>query len=384
MNLLHVTYDLRDRHNREKTSAVSNLIKISSYFSNTSVIDLLRVPNIFSERTELQSPNHLLINSFGLPYGLFFRTGQNHAVKKIYNAEKSGLFKINSPHLIHSHKLTFDGYVGYRLAVDHNVPLIVTIRQTDTMVFYRKPGLIKYFKPLIRKCAKIIYLIPRITFRLKEQVGDEFFEKHIKDKLVFLPNVVERKIDNAKKDIIKGSFVTVLRMDKEPVLRKNIKRLLLAFKELNGTEFKLRIIGTGDYMYKVKKWVDKLELKDRIIFVGKVENNMIDEHYASAEAFLLPSISESFGMVYAEALMNGTPIMYSNNRLGFDGVFEGVGTGVDPLSISSIVEGIKNLSSNSVNYRKRIRELDNNNAFEIFSSQYISNKYQQIISSITG
>ena len=76
--------------------------------------------------------------------------------------------------------------------------------------------------------------------------------------------------------------------------------------------------------------------------------------------------------------------MYSKNRLGFDGVFEGVGTGVDPLSVSSIVEGINNLSSNSVNYRNKIRELDNNNVFEIFSPQYIANKYEQIINSVTN
>jgi glycosyltransferase involved in cell wall biosynthesis len=384
MNLLHVTYDLRDRLNREKTSAVRNLINLSEKFSDSSVIDLLRVPYIFSERKELKTSNHLLINSFGLPYGLFFRYSQNHAIEKIHRAQKSGLFSIKSTHLIHSHKLTFDGFVGYHLAIDRDVPLIVTLRQTDTMVFNRKPGLIKYFRPVIEKCEKIIYLIPQITYRLKEKVGDELFEKHIKDKLVFLPNVVERKIENAKKDVKRGNFVTVLRMNKESVVRKNIKRLLLAFKELNDKDLKLKIIGTGDYMYKVQNWVDEFKLKDKIIFVGQIDNNMIDEHYASAEAFLLPSISESFGMVYAEALMNGTPIMYSKNRLGFDGVFDDVGAGVDPLSVKSIAEGIINLLSNSTNYRKRINELDKDNAFEIFSSQYISQKYEKIINSVTG
>ncbi|MFV2014411.1 MAG: glycosyltransferase, partial [Candidatus Heimdallarchaeota archaeon] len=295
---------------------MSNLINQSEKFSKVSVIDLLRVPTLSDEKTELISQNHLVINSFGLPYGLLFRMSQNRVVKKIYDAENSGLFNINSTELIHSHKLTFDGYVGYHLALKYDVPLIVTIRQTDTMVLNKKPGLIKYFKPLIKKCEKIIYLIPQISFRLKEIIGDELFEEHIKNKLVFLPNIVERKIGDAKKDIVKGNFVTVLRMDKDSVKRKNIKRLLLAFKELNGKEFKLKIIGYGDYMKKVKKWVDEFELKDRIIFVGKVDNSIIDEHYASAEAFLLPSISESFGMVYAEALMNGTPIMYSKNPLG--------------------------------------------------------------------
>jgi len=384
LSILHITYDLRDRHNREKTSAVRNLIKLNQNFSNISVIDILRTPILFEEKSELISQNHLVIDSFGLPFGLLFRMSQNRVVKKIYDADSSGLFRINSTKLIHSHKMTFDGYVGYQIALKYDLPFIVTVRQTDTMVLNKKRGLIKHFKPLIIKCEKIFYLIPQITLRLEKILGTDFFEKHIKDKLVFLPNIVERKTDTENKHVVKNNFVTVLRMDKRSVKRKNLKRLLLGFKKLNNREFKLKIIGTGDYMYKVMEWVDELELKDRITFLGKVENSLIDEHYANAEAFLLPSISESFGMVYAEALMNGTPIMYSKDRLGFDGMFEGVGVGVDPLSVDSIAEGIKNLSSNSTNFRSKIRELDNNNAFDVFSSEYINNKYKQIISSIIG
>ena len=148
---------------------------------------------------------------------------------------------------------------------------------------------------------------------------------------------------------------------------------------MGDKRIKLKIIGEGEYMGTVKKWVDELQLNESIIFVGKVENDVIDEYYAKAEAFLLPSKSESFGMVYAEALMNGIPIMYSKHRLGFDGVFEGVGVGVDPLSVESIVNGIKDLLSNRNNYRRRISELAHNNEFNIFSADYIENKYRQII-----
>ncbi len=330
----------------------------------------------------LKNDNHIILNSFGLPYGLFLKQSQTRAVNKILNSETSGIINFQSSSLIHAHKLTFDGIVGFQLAQKFSIPLIVTLRQTDIMVLNKKPGLTKYFKQIIGRCKKIIYLIPQITLKLKEAIGDEFFEEHVKHKLVFLPNIVERNIKHIVAEIEASTFVTVLRANKESVKRKNIKRLLLAFKELDDEGITLKIIGDGDYMYKVKKWVNDFNLNDRIIFTGSVINDRIDEHYANAEAFLLPSISESFGMVYAEALMNGTPIMYAKNRLGFDGVFDGVGTGVEPLSVGSIVEGIKDLLLNGNNYRKRISELKDDNAFNIFSSQYIKNKYQQIVNEV--
>lgn len=373
--ILHITYDLRDRHNWEITTAVSNLINVGRNNFKLFTIDLIRVPYPQDEMTRIKNPDHLMINVLGFPYGLFMNWSQNRAFNFVKKADSDDLVKLNEFDMIHAHKLTFEGLVGYKLAKQLGIPLVVTLRQTDTYVFNRKPGAVEKFKPVIKSCDRFFYLIPQIIIRMKKIFGESFFDKYIGPKTVFLPNIVERKISTGKVRTDKGMFLTVFRMTKRSVKRKNIKRLLLAFKELNGKEFKLKIIGTGDYMYKVKKWVDELELKDRIIFVGKVENNMIDEHYASAEAFLLPSISESFGMVYAESLLNGTPIMYSKGYLGFDGFFDGVGAGVDPKSIESIKNGIEDLLNNGSQYRKNIESLHQSGEFKVFSKDYIRKTY---------
>jgi len=373
--ILHITYDLRDRHNWEITTAVSNLINVGRNNFKLFTIDLIRVPYPQDEMTRIKNPDHLMINVLGFPYGLFMNWSQNRAYNFVKKADSDDLVKLNEFDMIHTHKLTFEGLVGYKLAKQLEIPLVVTLRQTDTYVFNRKPGAVEKFKLVIKSCDRFFYLIPQIIVRMKKIFGESFFDKYIGPKTVFLPNIVERKISTGKVRTDKGMFLTVFRMTKRSVKRKNIKRLLLAFKELNGKEFKLKIIGTGDYMYKVKKWVDELELKDRIIFVGKVENNMIDEHYASAEAFLLPSISESFGMVYAESLLNGTPIMYSKGYLGFDGFFDGVGAGVDPKSIESIKNGIEDLLNNGSQYRKNIESLHQSGEFKVFSKDYIRKTY---------
>ena len=229
--ILHITYDLRDRHNWEITTAVSNLINVGRNNFKSFTIDLIRVPYPQDEMTRIKNPDHLMINVLGFPYGLFMNWSQNRAFNFVKKADSDDLVKLNEFDMIHTHKLTFEGLVGYKLAKQLEIPLVVTLRQTDTYVFNRKPGAVEKFKPVIKSCDRFFYLIPQIIIRMKKIFGESFFDKYIGPKTVFLPNIVERKISTGKVRTDKGMFLTVFRMTKRSVKRKNIKRLLLAFKE---------------------------------------------------------------------------------------------------------------------------------------------------------
>ncbi len=381
--ILHISYDLRDRYDQKVTPAVSRLINLSKTKFDTFTIDLVRVPNLKDEIIELISNNYLKINVFGLPYGLFMNWSQNRVYDFITKANLENEINLFDSNLIHSHKLSFDGLVGYKLSIKHDIPLVVTLRQTDTMVLKRKPGAIETFKPIIEKCDKLFYLIPQILISMKNIFGEFFFEEHIKPKVVFLPNIVERKMnEDANNEVQKGHFVTVLKMNKKIVKRKNINKLLMAINKLKNNDIKLTIVGDGDYKSEVEKWVKKLKLVEKVTFMGNVQNDQIDAFYKRAEAFLLPSLSESFGLVYAEALLNGTPIMFSKGYLGFDGFFDGVGVGVNPRSIDSIAYGINDLNNNSEFYRQNIKKLSEAGEFNIFNSEYIGNKYIKTINEV--
>jgi glycosyltransferase involved in cell wall biosynthesis len=378
--ILHLSYDLRDRHNREVTTAVSNLINISRSQFDPFIIDLVRVTKPQQEMIQMKNPGHLMINVFGLPYGFLMNWSQDRAFKRIKKAESQKLITLNEFSMVHAHKLTFEGIAGYKLASHLNIPFMVTLRQTDTYVFNRKPGAVETFKPIIKSCGRFIYLIPQILKRMKKIFGEDFFEKYIEPKAVHLSNIVERNILTEDSGVDRNVLLTVMRMTKKSVERKNLKRLLMAFQLINREDVKLRIIGDGEYFPTVRSWVNDFGLNDKVIFEGAIPNEEIDKYYKSTHAFLLPSISETFGMVYAESLLNGTPIMFSKDYLGFDGYFEGVGAGVDPKSVESIKNGIVDLLDNSDNYRKKIDELEKLGEFKIFSSEYVTEKYNRVLS----
>ncbi len=384
IKLLHISYDLRGRNNQPVTSAVRDLITQTEKLAHVQIVDLLRVPYFNKEKLSIEHKNHLLLNSFGLPFGIFLLYSLKRAYNKITDAENSGIIDLKGTNIIHAHKVTFEGYIAHKLALRYNSKLILTLRQTDAWIFGRRPDLLRHYKTVIESSDKIIYLMPHINKLMEKQLGKEFFSRHMKDKLEFIPNIVERNIDPGLPSPQNGYYSTALRMDKRSVKRKNIKRLFKAIKLLNDPDFKLVVIGDGSYSPQVKQWAGKMGIENNIIFKGRVPNSEMDKFYSASKAFVMPSLSESFGMVYAESLLNGTPIMYSKDAMGFDGIFENVGVGVNPFSVESIAEGIHNLIENHLAYKKHIKELQQQGDFKIFSAAHVKERYSEIINSLVN
>lgn len=381
--ILHISYDLRDRLGRDTTTAVKNLINLSDNFAKSYVIDLVRVAFLKEEKIEPTFKDNVAINSFGLPYGIFLTKTLDRALNHILKAVELGLVNLNMINMVHAHKLTYEGYIGYKICKSNNLPLIITLRQTDTMILNRKPFLRKLYMQILSFSSIIFYLNPYSKVLLEKRLGQDFYESEIKNKMILLPNIVERELfSTCKSSSTPRDLLTILRMDKRSVKRKNMKRLLIAFSLIKNDKLKLNIIGSGKYMYKLESWVKKYNLENRVHFLGQIPNTDIDKYYSNSLAFLLPSISESFGLVYAESLINGTPILYSRNHLGFDGYFENVGVAVNPMSINSIKTGILNCISNNDVFRNHIKELNRKGAFKIFSSHHILQIYFSAVTKI--
>ncbi len=121
-------------------------------------------------------------------------------------------------------------------------------------------------KPVFERSDKIIYLIPHITKLMRKYLGEDFYNQHIKNKLEFIPNIVERESIQQKKNSQNEYYSTALRMTFKSVWRKNLKRLFKAIKLLNDSEFRLLVIGDGTYSLKVKKWTKRYGIENNIIF----------------------------------------------------------------------------------------------------------------------
>ena len=103
------------------------------------------------------------------------------------------------------------------------------------------------------------------------------------------------------------------------IKRKHLETSIKVVKNLNnsGQKARLYVIGNGPLLEKYKKKYEN----ENIIFKGRLEKEEIIRVYKDMDIFILPSTTETFGLVYAEAMSQGLPILYTKNE-GFDGIFK--------------------------------------------------------------
>ena len=144
----------------------------------------------------------------------------------------------------------------------------------------------------------------------------------------------------------------------------------MACKELEGS--KLTVIGDG----KIRKSLEKLD--KNVIFTGELESEQVYKKMRESDIFILPSVDETFGMVYIEAMASGCITVCTKDD-GISGIIKdgenGFLTEPDVKSIRSTIFKIKKLPMETI---KRIK----NKAFETvkeYSSQKVAQNYLQQI-----
>ncbi len=116
------------------------------------------------------------------------------------------------------------------------------------------------------------------------------------------------------------NFIYVGRLSPE----KNIPVLLHAFAAVRKLNWGLVLVGDGPQRRELEDLVKKLAL-EQIYFTGPKSWHEVVTYYASADVFVLPSLSEPWGLVVNEAMLCDLPVIVSN-RCGcaMDLVREGV------------------------------------------------------------
>jgi D-inositol-3-phosphate glycosyltransferase len=95
---------------------------------------------------------------------------------------------------------------------------------------------------------------------------------------------------------------------------KGLDRLLMAMSYLEGERpIKLLVIGGDDQNPTPRKdlrnLAKELGISDRVMFLGFVDHEELPWFYSAADACVIPSFHESFGLVALESLACGTPVI---------------------------------------------------------------------------
>jgi len=152
----------------------------------------------------------------------------------------------------------------------------------------------------------------------------------------------------------KTVLIAVGRLSKQ----KGFEYLIKALSEVKKKEknFKLLLIGDGEEKKSLERLSKKMGLEEEIIFLGKVFHDKLPKYYHVADIFVLPSLYESFGIVFLEAMAAGLPIISTNVAAIPEVVDKKVGILVKPKNVNELAKAILTLINDVKKRRKMGKE----------------------------
>lgn len=262
--------------------------------------------------------------------------------QKIINAIEEH-YDVSSFDLIHAYTLYTDGNAARVLSEKYGVPFVVAVRNTDVndffkkMIHLRKRGL----KTLL--AAKDVFFLSEAYRRqvFKKYVPQKYQEK-IKKKTRIIPNGIdefwfENTLEQDK--VIDKKHIKLVyagRIDKNKNIPTTQKAMDILRKQ--GYETTLTVVGK----IQDEKEFQIIKNAPYTTCLSVMPKEKLIDVYRASDIFVMPSFTESFGLVYAEAMSQGLPVIYSKGQ-GFDNQFpEGVvGYHVDSGSPDDVAKGIK-------------------------------------------
>lgn len=209
------------------------------------------------------------------------------------------------PDLIHAHSTLYGGLLAYRIKERFNVPFIIT---EHSSAFAR--GRVQHLQRAaasraVASASKRIAVSGNLRELLQHFFGDRAGE------WVTLPNIVNKRFTNPA--------LTTSARDKPPfaflcisalITDKAVDTLVTAFAEaFKGTSTVLRIGGDGPERERLETFVEKLDVSEQIKFLGPLTRQQVVAELARADAFVISSRYETFGVVVIEALAMGKPVV---------------------------------------------------------------------------
>ena len=268
----------------------------------------------------------------------FFDLKQNKIIRAI---EKK--IDINTFDCIHAYTLFTDGNAAMKLAKKYKKPFIVAVRNTDVNDFFAK---LFYLRgrgiKIMRAAQKIIFLSEAYRKHVFETYVPHKYYDELYTKTLIIPNGIDDfwfnnpRIDEKREIHNPVRLIYAGKIDKN----KNIPTIQNAMKRLkdNGVESTLTVIGKIVDLCEY----EKIKGNSSITYLQAMPKEQLIEQYRNHDIFIMPSFTETFGLVYAEALSQSLPVVYSKGQ-GFDGQFdEGfIGYRCDAYDAKDVAESLK-------------------------------------------
>lgn len=231
----------------------------------------------------------------------------------------TALFRKYRFDVIHMFQVFETGCAAYLFRKAFRVPLLISLVGWDTYDPHIK--LAKRHLFLIRKVMNASSLVTAPSRFQAEAANKQGYRRDIV--LVPLGSSMHDRVDRAHPDLKKGLHLE----GKKIVLsvqrlhpRKGLEDLLAAIPAIlaGQKDAHFILVGEGPEEKRLKSQARALGIEAHLTFTGFVPDDDLPSYYAAADLFVLPTLYESFGLVYADALSFGVPVVTTETSGALD------------------------------------------------------------------
>lgn len=229
-------------------------------------------------------------------------------IARVFEANRQNLIQAIKRHghvdLIHAHVSFPAGYIASRLSKQYKIPYIIT----EHMGPFPFPSLMVRGKPIpeitqaFGDASRTIAVSPALA----DAIASFGFKKP-----TVIPNLIDEEVfPYVNPPLPKPfKFFTLGTMTRH----KGIDVLLdaIALWRPASDRVQFFIGGAGPDAKRFQAQCRRLRLDNLVVWLGSLARDEVPHHYQQTHAFVLPSRYETFGVVYAEAIATGRPVIAS-------------------------------------------------------------------------
>ena len=145
----------------------------------------------------------------------------------------------------------------------------------------------------------------------------------------------------------------------------------------------LLVVGDGKETHLIKKRVSELRFENQVTLTGYLQGNALQKAYHYSDLLVLPTYSEGFPTVIAEAMNAGLPIVTTRIRGAIDHLQEGINTLFVPLRDPvALAEALTKLLNNPALCEEMAQA--NREKVKGFAPEIVARQYLDVLIKITG
>ena len=272
--------------------------------------------------------------------------------------------------IIHGHYVYPAGFIAVLAGIFTKKKVYITAHGSDMFCLYHQH---KFMQPIIKFVLKRADVVLAVSEALKEEIlktNIDGIETKVKlnwntvDIDKFHPpseNKSEMEIENNKfrEELNIPKNVPVIVFVGNIIKRKNVTTILDAKNQLKS-DCAVVVVGDGPLLNSLKEKVEAKKINN-VIFTGARSD--VDSIIRNSDILILPSYSESFGLVLIEALACGKPVIGSNVGGIKEIITPDVGLLIDPNDSKDLANAIDSILSDD-NLRENFEKNARNRAMD--------------------